>query len=945
MRKGILSFGKKEKEKIKTTPAAGIGPDTVSGPLPEPRPLPFEEMPATEMEPRVPRRKSFEYLMEKKRQERESSGISEMLPPPQPYYPPSTVMMRRQTVPAPTPTAPSVDLTAFILQSENIEGWVDALKGTVDMMNRKITRVSREMTDLKMGSTKKDSEISKIQSDINRFSSSLESMDTDKFTRQLVDTSGDLSKVKSELNTLDFKSKEMEKVVLELKVLLGKIKSIENLVDISKNINRELDRMEKSRKQASDVSEKFDARRREFETLKTKIETNEENVSGLLVKVQDIRKSLNTLMTLKGNVLLDLGEKKFATKNEFGKQFEDIRKSHESEMSKVREEIEKVTSMKGNELLSIGEEKFARKDELENVDAKNTGLITKEIERLGKSLSKQITDYDDRIGKIREKIDKLVAVKGSTLLDIGEQKFVTKAEMESRIKRIEEVESGLNRDIEKERNRFTRQVNEELRKFESIRKKIEANTEDIGEDKEDLKRVKEEYEKKVMEFEKRMLKDLNELKKGYEGRVREIRKKLMETMGVMKKSYEDNAKVFEEKVREDLNEMRNGYEEKVRDIGTRIDRLTAVKGNALIRIGKKEFTTKDETREQGNLIGDIQKGLEKMAAMKGSTLVKIGKETFVTKDELEQSVRNVLDSVGEQDASNVKMIRKEVSKERDELKRMRNTYNEKVREFENRILEDLNNLKKGYEENVSGIKESLREDLQGMKSGYEEKVRDLGNRMNRVVAMKGNSLIRIGKQAFVTKEELRERMKALRDAEKMLRKDITEGKRTFAQRERFREYTKRSELDTLKREMDEVRKSHEKRLDELVSRLGRHITRGERTYAQKGRFWEYGRKAEIDRMAREVKEVNRKYDRDIQSLRDRLDKLIAVKGNTLMYMGEKKFLTKDEFKKYANSIVKTDDSIKKNVEDIRKELKKDIEELRVETKTVPLKIKLKELTK
>jgi len=363
MRRGLISLGKgrvtRQKKEEKKAEESKEGEENVISPEE------FEELEKKE-------KKKFKIFSRKKKKEKKEEA---------------------------KPSEPSAGGEPLILQVEKLEGKLEALNSEIEMVNERMGHMSEEIGELRTSIMEEDRSFRKIESGFEKVIASVETIEPEKFASKLEGAKTDVVKNTASIESLTLKAKELEKTILSLKDVLDKVKSIENLVRVSKTIKKDLEKMEASKNYINKTTGKIETifteqmnRLRELESLQKKIDSNSETIYELL-------KSIDAM---------DAKSSKFVQKQELENVVDsmtDTRIEYEDKVQDMKEVVTKLISIVENIQKTPKTEKIVFRVKEKEVPEEE------ELERIEEESEKEKRKTEEEPGAFRISLKKILKKK------------------------------------------------------------------------------------------------------------------------------------------------------------------------------------------------------------------------------------------------------------------------------------------------------------------------------------------------------------------------------------------------------------------------------------------------------------------------------------------------------------------------------------------------------
>ncbi len=202
-----------------------------------------------------------------------------------------------------TPPALSGEDKDFLLMKvERIEGNIEGLKEQKALVDEKLSRMSEEIGEVRSSVLEREKLFSRIESEFAKLKQSLEQTRPETVVQTLEKYEQDSEKTKAELESLRFKMTEMEKATKSLRLIMDRIKDLDNLLQVAGDVKNALDNMEKERKDVSRLAAKTETifsemteKMNEFSSYKSKIDFTHDSMHDILKTIDMLEVKMERL--------------------------------------------------------------------------------------------------------------------------------------------------------------------------------------------------------------------------------------------------------------------------------------------------------------------------------------------------------------------------------------------------------------------------------------------------------------------------------------------------------------------------------------------------------------------------------------------------------------------------------------------------------------------------
>ena len=428
------------------------------------------------------------------------------------------------------PEAELSPMDKLVMKVERLEGKINAMDSVDKSIQDRISELSEEIGELRSSILEKEKTLNEVESKTKEVIDVFEEVKPGEIKEELEKKEEKIVNNKAALETLAMKQKELKEEIDKIKNIMEKIKSFENLVEMSEKINEKFSQIEENKKYTSRLAAKVEnifselnVRMKEFRDAIEKVDMNEETIKELMKSVDMMEIKIDNVVT----------------KDELEKAKKEITENKEKKIVELEDKIYDMKDFLEDIITKAGGSKFLRSKkvmpwrmELENRIKK----IEKMLESSGgEEFKKRIRDIEDKINDIEKKI---TSVKEGMKKGGNENLKKELKEMKDRLKFIENLKPQkidvkaseklkklINTELLKRDKRFTETSVDIEKKINKLDNEFRKMKNEIIGDKKDIKYyITKVIDSKVAEIRSRITQEIpiniekwieENLKKGY----------------------------------------------------------------------------------------------------------------------------------------------------------------------------------------------------------------------------------------------------------------------------------------------------------------------------------------------------------------------------------------------------------------------------------------------
>ena len=213
-------------------------------------------------------------------------------------------------------------MSDLVLRLEKLDGKLDILDRSRNDMNERLTQLAEEIGELRTMMMERERTFDKVKSQFEIVKESVTDIRPERLTKRFEKTEKDVLEDKAKLETLETLVKALADENRRFRRLMEKIKSFENLVDISYEMERKLSRINEIRNYADVVVAKVENIFSELNEKVSQLESQREKIEKLDELTIEITKMLDEV---------SIKMTKFVTE----KDLKDFKKSLEEDLAKL----------------------------------------------------------------------------------------------------------------------------------------------------------------------------------------------------------------------------------------------------------------------------------------------------------------------------------------------------------------------------------------------------------------------------------------------------------------------------------------------------------------------------------------------------------------------------------------------------------------------------------
>lgn len=289
-------------------------------------------------------------------------------------------------------------LDALTLKVEKLGGKIESLEEIRHAVDERFSRLSEEIGELRSSILEKDRAFDKVEAGFSRMEEIVEELEPTKLRKELDKRSEGIVKNQAKIEALGLQIKELSKTIKDFRDLLGKIKDVKNLVNISNEMSKIFTKVQQERRTINKTAGKIETifselsrKVSEFDSYKDKVDFNAETM-------HDLMKSLDMLEVKLEDVL---------KKEDMAKIDERIKKM-ETEVKDNVQDIKDIVNMLVSSLKKTNLKEIIEKQGIESVGSINDRVsqLQKRLEAI-EGLGNNLNSMQNDIEALRRGMDSL----------------------------------------------------------------------------------------------------------------------------------------------------------------------------------------------------------------------------------------------------------------------------------------------------------------------------------------------------------------------------------------------------------------------------------------------------------------------------------------------------------------------------------------------------------
>ncbi len=186
-------------------------------------------------------------------------------------------------------------LNEVMLKTEKLEGKLEIFQSSKSESGERIANLSEEVGELRSMIFSKEDTFAKIEDEFEKIKESTEHMKPEKIHRELEDHAAEVMKVQAEIELQKSRINNAEKLIDKTGKVLDKFKSYENLLDISKEIKKQTEKINDSEKYTTRMAAKTEKIFAELDNSLTDFQKYKKELDDMNEMLKDTIKSIDTL--------------------------------------------------------------------------------------------------------------------------------------------------------------------------------------------------------------------------------------------------------------------------------------------------------------------------------------------------------------------------------------------------------------------------------------------------------------------------------------------------------------------------------------------------------------------------------------------------------------------------------------------------------------------------
>ena len=330
---------------------------------------------------------------------------------------PENIKEVRKTKSSPAPQqfagapASTTNTDKLLINLEKLSGKLELLEGFRPQVNERLSRLSEEIGDLRRMILDRERSQRELEVDMDRFKAIMEEISPEKFSLKLEKITAGLDKSNARIERNEVLFNNVEKELQKIREAFSKIKSFENLVDISKKIKREVDLIENTKRYTDRLASKV-------ETIFAELSDKTAELKKSLATVDKINELTQEIVKEQDKLRLRFDEEVLKQKDLEQVKKEVAEKVKEITLKELPTEIsnrlgEVVQSVKSLEKSTLeGKQQSSKfKTELESLKKDVSSLnneISKQIEKMNEFVKDNVASLNNEVSKQIEKMNESV---------------------------------------------------------------------------------------------------------------------------------------------------------------------------------------------------------------------------------------------------------------------------------------------------------------------------------------------------------------------------------------------------------------------------------------------------------------------------------------------------------------------------------------------------------
>jgi hypothetical protein len=227
-----------------------------------------------------------------------------------------------------------VNLPEMLLKIERIDGRLDALNEFKNAINERITQLAEEIGELRSTILERDKVFSKLEGDFEKTLEMVQVVEPEKVRNEIENFERQNIEIAAKIERIENLSQELSKENKQFRDLMDKIKSFENLVNISTEIQNKISKIEDAKKYSDALASKVESIFSEMNVKMSDFESHKDKMN----KVDEL-----TIELVKMLDEISIKLSKFAEKEKLDKLENDMRKL---KIVKEKVSLEELSNLK-----------------------------------------------------------------------------------------------------------------------------------------------------------------------------------------------------------------------------------------------------------------------------------------------------------------------------------------------------------------------------------------------------------------------------------------------------------------------------------------------------------------------------------------------------------------------------------------------------------------------
>jgi len=243
-----------------------------------------------------------------------------------------------------------VKLSDLILRMEKMDGKLDIIDRFRNDMDERTRQLSEEIGELRSMIMERERSFDIIKTDFEKVKDTVSGLEPMKLTKLLDKREMEIMENKAKLESLETLVKALSGENKKFRVLMSKIQSFENLVDMSYDIDRKLSEIKEVKNHANKIASKVEMVFSELNRKVSELEDEKEKIAKLDELTVELTKMLDEVTLKLTKFIEEKDLKEF--EDEYKEKFEKLKSSLQTEMGTKKQEQPPVAKTEVSDLYS-----------------------------------------------------------------------------------------------------------------------------------------------------------------------------------------------------------------------------------------------------------------------------------------------------------------------------------------------------------------------------------------------------------------------------------------------------------------------------------------------------------------------------------------------------------------------------------------------------------------